>query len=343
MTIPSPERVAPSTRRRVPVPRSVVVTAVAWIAISALALWLGGDRLPFDRPSVAGQTVFAQVLGGWLNLLAALLLVGIALFVTRHRPPPDLAARVADRATAARELGALLGYVVVVTALGHVLGRVVGEHPFGLHLPGSLYGISNPPAADWVAAWCAFNLVAYAVVPYLVFRSRGYDHERLGLRSADRRGDLKLVLVILVVESALELSALGGPLFALPAADVVRVVPLSFLVNLVGTVLPIAVLVYGIMLPRFARLTGSVPATAVLGGLAYALIHVFDGWALYTDARTGVLTLCFLVLQYFGPGLIKAVLTQRTGNTWVHVWGYHAIAPHATVDAPQLVHLLHAH
>lgn len=337
----SEERVEPPTRRRARVPRSVVVTAVGWVTISTLALWLGGDRLPFDRPGVAGQTVFTQVLGGWLNLLAALLLIGIALFMTRHRPPVDLAARVADRATAARELAALLGYVVVVTVVGHVLGRTVGEHPFGLHLPGSLFGISNPPAADWVIAWCVFNLVAYAVVPYLVFRSRGYDHERLGLRSADRAADLKLILVILVVESALELSALGGPLFALPAADVVRVVPLSFLVNLVGTVLPIAVLIYAIMLPRFARLTGSVPATAVLGGLAYALIHVFDGWALYSDAPTGVLTLCFLLLQYFGPGLIKSVLTQRTGNTWVHVWGYHAIAPHATVDAPQLVHLLH--
>src|SRR3712207_7853030 len=49
-------------------------------------------------------------------------------------------------------------------------------------------------------------------------RSRGYDHERLGLRSADRVADLKLILVILVVESVLELTTLGGPLFALPAA-----------------------------------------------------------------------------------------------------------------------------
>jgi hypothetical protein len=51
-------------------------------------------------------------------------------------------------------------------------------------------------------------------------------------------------------------------------------------------------------------LTGSVPATAVLGGLAYALIHVFDGWALYSDLPTAALTVAFLVLQYFGPGLV---------------------------------------
>lgn len=338
MSVPLPQRAAPPRRR---LPRSVVAFTVFWLAVSATALWLGGDQLPFDRPAAAGRPTSAQVLGGWANTAAALLLVAIALWITRHRPAPDLAARAPDRRGAARELGLLLGWVVVVTAVGWVLGHALGDHPFGLHLPGSLYGISNPPSAGWIAAWCAFNLLAYAVVPYAVFRARGYDHGQLGLRSADRRGDLLLIVVILVVESVLEFATLGGPLLALAPGDAARAIPLSFAVNLVGTVLPIAILIYGIMLPRFMRLTGSVPATAILGGLAYALIHVFDGWALYTDLRTGVLTLCFLVLQYFGPGLIKAVLTQRTGNVWVHVWGYHAIAPHATVDAPTVVHLVH--
>lgn len=338
MSVPVHPRPAAARRR---VPRSVVAFAVGWLAVSATALLLGGDRLPFDRPAVAGRPTSSQVLGGWLNLLAALLLVAIALRMTRNRTVPDLAARAPDRRLAARELGLLLGWVAVVTAVGWVLGHALGDHPFGLHLPGSLYGISDPPSGTWIAVWCAFNLLAYAVLPYLAFRARGYDHRQLGLRSADRRGDLRLIVVILVVESVLEFATLGGPLLALAPGDAARAVPLSFAVNLVGTVLPIAVLIYGIMLPRFMRLTGSVPATAILGGLAYALIHVFDGWALYTDLRTGVLTLCFLVLQYFGPGLIKAVLTQRTGNVWVHVWGYHAIAPHATVDAPTVVHLVH--
>ena len=338
MSVPSGPQVAPARRRP---PRSVVAFAVGWVVISAVALLLGGDALPFDRPAVAGTSTFSQVLGGWLNLLSAALLIGIALWMTRGRPVPDLAARAPDRRGSARELGLLLAYVVVVTALGWVLGTALGDHPFGLHLPGSLYGISDPPDATWVAAWCAFNLTAYAVLPYLAFRARGYGHDRLGLRSADRRADLRLVLVVLVVESVLEFATLGGPLLALAPADAARAVPLSFAVNLIGTVLPIAILIYAIMLPRFMRLTGSVPATAVLGGLAYAAIHVFDGWALYTDLRTGVLTVCFLVLQYTGPGLIKSVLTQRTGNVWVHVWGYHAIAPHATVDAPVVAHLVH--
>ena len=105
--------------------------------------------------------------------------------------------------------------------------------------------------------------------------------------------------------------------------------------------MPIAILIYGIALPRVLRLTGSVPATAIIGGLAYAVIHIFDGWAVYDGVRSTILTLIFLTLQYFGPGLIKSVLTLRTGNVWVHVWAYHAIAPHATIDAPNQVHLFH--
>jgi hypothetical protein len=44
--------------------------------------------------------------------------------------------------------------------------------------------------------------------------------------------------------------------------------------------------------------------------------------------------LIFVLLQYFGPGMIKTVITLRTGNAWVHAFGYHAIAPHVLVDAP---------
>ena len=50
-----------------------------------------------------------------------------------------------------------------------------------------------------------------------------------------------------------------------------------------------------------------------------------------------VLSVIFLFLQYFGPGMIKTVLTLRTGNAWVHVWAYHAIAPHVVGDTPTIV------
>ena len=317
------------------------MVAVAWVAISVLGLVLAGERLPFDRPSLAGQTVSAQVLAGSLNLLAALLLVGIAWLLTRRRQTPDMAARSPKRRRAAVELALLIGYVCVAMGGGFVLGHALGQHPFGLHLPGSLYGISNQPDAAWVISWAVYNAVVYALAPYLVFRKLGYTPLQLNLTSSDRRSDLRLIVVILVVETVLEVSTLGGPLLSLSPADAFRTIPTSFAVNFVGTVLPIAVVIYGIALPRVLRLTGSVQITAVFGGLAYAIIHLFDGWTLFDSARNAGLTLIFLMLQYFGPGLVKSVLTLRTGNVWVHVWGYHAIAPHATIDAPNVTHLFH--
>jgi hypothetical protein len=32
-----------------------------------------------------------------------------------------------------------------------------------------------------------------------------------------------------------------------------------------------------------------------------------------------------LLFQYFGPGMVKSVLTLRTGNAWVHAIAYHTI------------------
>ena len=43
------------------------------------------------------------------------------------------------------------------------------------------------------------------------------------------------------------------------------------------------------------------------------------------------------VTTFFGPGLIKSYLTLRTGNAWVHLWAYHAIAPHVISDTPVVV------
>ena len=69
------------------------------------------------------------------------------------------------------------------------------------------------------------------------------------------------------------------------------------------------------------------------------MIHFFESWTAYDSLTNGVLSVIFLMFQYFGPRIIKSVLTLRTGNAWVHVWAYHAIAPHVTVDTPNLVNV----
>jgi hypothetical protein len=86
--------------------------------------------------------------------------------------------------------------------------------------------------------------------------------------------------------------------------------------------------------PRYLKLTGSFATTVLLGGVTYAAMHLVEGWQVFDGPRDTALSLIFVLLQYFGPGMIKTVITLRTGNAWVHALGYHAVAPHVLVDAP---------
>lgn len=330
-TVPPPRPIRERVRA-VLTNRVLLVTAALWVLASLLVLPLAGPTLPFQR-GPEPLPVAAELLTGQLNLLVALLIIGVVLGVTRRRPRVDLAARAPERRTALRETVALLAYAGAVLAGGAVLGDLAGDHPIGLHLPGTIHGLHGGHLTPgWVVLWAGYNLLFWAVVPYVLMRRRGYTTTQLSLRSADRRGDALLVVVVLVLESAIELGLVSGELLGLGAAQLAVGVPLALLLNLAGTVLPVMVFLYAILLPRLARLTGSVTGTVVLGGAAYALIHVTDSWVVYDGPAPGVLTVVFLFLQYFGPGLIKSVLTVRTGNAWVHVWAYHAVAPHVTLD-----------
>jgi hypothetical protein len=97
------------------------------------------------------------------------------------------------------------------------------------------------------------------------------------------------------------------------------------------------VFIYAILVPRFLRLTGSTAGTVVLGGLTYTLLHVWDAWTLFSSPGNAVLSVIFLLFTYLGPGMMKTVLTVRTGNAWVHVWGYHAFAPHTLFETSHMV------
>jgi len=66
-------------------------------------------------------------------------------------------------------------------------------------------------------------------------------------------------------------------------------------------------------------------------------MHLVEGWSAFDSPRDIALSLLFVLFQYFGPGMMKSVLTLRTGNAWVHALGYHAIAPHVIVDTPLVV------
>jgi len=316
--------------------RGVQAAAVLWVCGTAVALWLAHGSLPFDRPAVAKLPVAAQVAGPTIALTEVFVLMVVTFLMTRTRDIPDIATRAPGRSVATRETVLLLLWAALGQAGGWLVGPALGYRAFSFHLAGSMFGgdMTTRPAEIWT--WALYNFVVFALAPYLFFRSR-YSSTELGLCSSDRRSDTVLILVVLAIESAVELVVFDRNVFGLGARQVLVGAPLSFAIFFIGTVLPTMILIYAILLPRYLRLTGSAISTVLLGGLTYAAMHLVEGWSVFDSPRNTALSLLFVMFQYFGPGMIKSVLTLRTGNAWVHALGYHAVAPHVIVDTPLVV------
>jgi hypothetical protein len=226
----------------------------------------------------------------------------------------------------------LLGYAGLGQVGGWIVGPALGYPPFSFHIAGTVVGCSVPPSVGNLWTWAIYNFVVFAAVPYLWFRRR-YSATDLNLRSTNRGNDLLVIVVVGVIEGLVELSTFPG-FFKMSAHQMLIATPLSFGVFMIGTVLPTMVLIQAILVPRYLKLTGSFATTVILGGLTYAVMHLVEGWSVFNTPRDTALSLIFVGLQYFGPGMIKTVMTLRTGNAWVHAIGYHAIAPHVVVDTP---------
>jgi hypothetical protein len=250
-----------------------------------------------------------------------------------------MAARAPERATALRETLLLVAYGILGQFGGFILGQALGWHAFSFHIVGSLHGTHEmiEPAEAFV--WASYNLVVYAIAPYLFFRRR-YSAEALNLKSSNRRNDALVIVVVLLIESLIQLGV-SSAILDLSPRQLLLGAPLTFVLYFLGTVLPTMVFIYCILVPRYLKLTGSAATTVILGGLTYTLVHFFDGWTLFNSPGNAVLTVVFLLLQYFGPGMIKTFLTLRTGNAWVHVWAYHAFVPHVIFDTPLIAKIFH--
>ncbi|MGI5239917.1 hypothetical protein [Dactylosporangium sp. CA-139066] len=312
---------------------SMLKSRTLWITIGAITAANLAVFALADRAGVAGAATMAA--GADANLAVVALLIGVIYLLTRRRAAVDLGARAPERRTAGREVAGVLAYAAAGQLVGAGLGRLLGGHPISFHLAGTLYGHQHvTPYEAYV--WAGYNFVVYALLPWLYFRQR-YTAEQLSLRSSNRRNDLLVIVVVMVLESLNELGGLSDAVLHLSAGQLLKGVPAAFGLYFLGSVLPTMVLVYSILLPRYRALTRSVPATVVLGGLTYALLHVFEAWTVLRSPAGAAVSIGLLLLQYTGPGMVKSVLTLRTGNAWVHVWAYHAVAPHTLVDTPHVV------
>jgi hypothetical protein len=313
--------------------RSVQLTILGWVAANALVLLAARDVLPFDWTD---RSVSSRLVAVNFAMLEVLILMAVAHALTRRRNLPALAERAPARSEARRETMLLLAYGVVGLLGGFALGRAFAWHPFGFHLAGTLYETRDHVAAVEALVWAAYNLVVYALVPLIYFRRR-YSAEALNLKSTDRRGDALVIIVVLLIESLAQYFALRSQIFSLTPGQLLLGAPLAFGLYFIGTVLPAMVFIYAILVPRFLKLTGSTATTVILGGVTYTLMHVWDAWTVFSSPAAAALSVAFLFFTYFGPGMMKTVLTVRTGNAWVHVWAYHALAPHTFHDTPLIV------
>jgi hypothetical protein len=318
--------------------RSLWIALLLWVLLSLAFIALcHGPRgaVPLNLPpNQLKQTPLAQVIGSWLALIFLVLECGLVLLLTPRRPWLDLAQRAPQRSIALRETVAVWIYGAIVLLVGRWLGFYTFGAGIAMHLNGSLVGATRIQSPHEVYLWSAYNFTLLAVVPYVVFRVRGYSREQLNLRSANWKNDTLVILVVLAIGCLLDLT---GPNF-LQLTPHQRVLGglLTFVVHLFLTDLPVMIFIYGILLPRYARLFS--PATAfLLGAASYPAIHLFETFTRYDSPHESLISAIFVFLFFFPPGVMKSFLTMRTGNAWVHMWGFHAISPHVTVDTRLIV------
>ncbi len=319
--------------------RSLWAALLLWTLLSLAFIGLcHGPRgiVPLDLPpNQLKQTPVAQVIGSWLALVFLLLECGLVALLTHRRPWPDLGQRAPQRSIALKETMAVCVYVIVVLLVGQRVGFQVFGAGIAMHLNGSLVGATRIQSPREVYLWTTYNFVFLALIPYIVFRMRGYSGEQLNLKSANWKSDTLVILVVLAIGYFMD--SRGPNILQLTPHQRVVGGLLSFGIHLLLTDLPVMVLIYSILLPRYARLFS--PATAfLLGAASYPALHIFETFTRYDSPRDSLISAIFVFLFFFPPGVMKSFLTMRTGNAWVHMWGFHAISPHVTVDTRLIVH-----
>ncbi|MFZ1031839.1 MAG: hypothetical protein WAN72_07595 [Candidatus Acidiferrales bacterium] len=314
--------------------RSFQVALILWVLISVAAVELCQGTMPLPMGPHPGDPKEMDIFSS-IALAFLVLEIGLVALITRRRPMPDLAGRAPERGVALRETLLLWIYGAVVL----MAGRFIGLHFFGagiaLHLNGSLVGATRVQSPEEVYAFAAYNGIFFALVPYVVFRLRGYSHEQLNLKSANWKSDTIVILVVMAIGCFLDL-ALGGNFFRLTHHQQIVGGLLSFSFHLFGTDLPVMIFIYAILQPRYAKLTAPVTAF-LLGAASYPALHVFESWTRYDTLAHAALSAIMVFLTFFPPGIMKSFLTIRTGNAWVHMWGFHAITPHVTADTRLIV------
>jgi hypothetical protein len=304
--------------------RALYLAILLWLLLNGVG-FLFSRHTPRFRGLVPGSSEY---------LVLVVLMFGLVALLTRKRPVIDLGQRAPESSIARRETLAMWAYAAVVL----VVGRLIGQHLFGegiaLHLNGSLVGATRVQSPIEVYTWAAYNGILLGLIPYVVFRMRGYSNEQLSLKSANLKSDVLVIVVVLAFSAGMDMT--GSSIFQLTRHQQLVGGLMSFWLHLFGTDLPIMIFLYSILMPRYFKLFS--PMTAyLLGAVSYPTMHIFESGTRYDSIAGAAMSLTFVYLLFVPAGLMKSFLTWRTGNAWVHVWAYHAISPHVTVDTRLIV------
>src|SRR6202050_4188866 len=276
--------------------KALYVAILLWLLLCAVGL-LFSRHTPRFRGLVAGSSQY---------LVLVVLMFGLVALVTRKRPVIDLALRAPERTISRRETLAMWAYTAVVM----VAGRLIGQHLFGegiaLHLNGSLVGATRVQSPIEVYAWAAYNGIRLGLIPYVVFRMRGYSNEQLSLKSANLKSDVLVIVVVLAFSAGMDM--MGPNIFHLTRHQQLVGGLMSFWLHLFGTDLPIMIFIYSILIPRYFKLFS--PMTAyLLGALSYPTIHIFESGTRYDSIGAAAMSLAFVYLLLIPAGLMKSFLT----------------------------------
>ncbi len=122
--------------------RIVWIGLAVWIIFSAAIPLLAQGIIPFDQPMLAALPYRVRVIIEIVSPVFAFIFIGATYALTRRRFL-DVAARAPERSVALRETLALLAYGAVVLIGGVFIGSLAGTHRIGLHLAGSMFGMTE--------------------------------------------------------------------------------------------------------------------------------------------------------------------------------------------------------
>jgi len=279
--------------------RSFQVALVLWVVIGLAAVALCDGTMPLPIESHPDKPI-AMVVSSSIALLFLVLEIRLVGLITRRRALPDLARRAPERSVALRETIALWLYGALVL----LVGRLVGLHYFGdsiaIHLKGSLVGATRMQSPEEVYTWAAYNGILLALIPYVVFRMRGYSNQQLNLTSSNLKSDMTVIAVVLAIGCFIDLVLDGNFLKLTPHQQIAGGL-LSFIFHFFGTGLPVMIFIYSILMPRYAKLVSPVTAF-LLGAASYPAIHVFESWTRYDSPVHSTLSVIVVFLIFFPPG-----------------------------------------